>query len=129
MTDQQAQEILSFLVKELEDNGFGEIVRQIRIQFEEQYELDKRELELSSTNLLRFYLRVARESLAAISSERIPELILTINKQLSGENRMEEMEMELLDGRSISLKNLPNYRPIIEVISAVERETQNEDNG
>lgn len=127
ITLQQATEIRQHLIKELNNNGFSDIVTEVNTRLEEEY--DERGFERNPKYLLDFFLTESIEVLENLSNKNFQELITRFNEFVSGEKKIESINVELLnDGEQTfyDLKFLPNYNQIVasfrEILNEIRKE-------
>jgi hypothetical protein len=127
MTNTQAIEIREHLIRELESNGFGDIVREINTQLRENSE--DIEFQRSPRYLLDFFLVESINILDGLSNKNYQGLIDRFNEFTSGNNKVDTISVELLDqGEPIiyDLRELPDYKEIITVFNQVRDEIRRE---
>lgn len=127
ITSEQAIDIRNFLVKELNKNGFGDIVTEINTRLEEEYEDEK--FERNSKYLLVFFLQESIEILENLSNNDFQGLVNRINRFTEAEQRIDTINIELLNAGTqefYDLRELPNYNPIISTFRDVLQEIQKE---
>lgn len=113
MTSEQATDIREYLIKQLNSNGFSDIVSEVNTRLEENYEEEK--FERNPRYLLDFFLTESIDVLISFSNKNYYELINRFNEFNSGNNRIEKISVELLNqGESVffDLQELPNYKTI-----------------
>lgn len=127
MTAEQATDIREFLIKQLNSNGFSDIVTEVNTRLEENYE--EGEFERNPRYLLDFFLSESIDVLDSLSNKNYSGLINRFNEFNSGDNRIEKIYVELLNqGKSVffDLQELPNYQTITttfqEVLNEIRRE-------
>lgn len=114
ITSEQANDIRDFLIKELNNNGFGDIVTEVNTRLEEEYEEEN--FERQPRNLLDFFLTQSIEILEDLSNNNFQGLINRLNEYTNGENKIETINVELLNsGEQVyyDLSELPSYDKII----------------
>ena len=123
MTNEQSNEILSHIILELNRNGFSYVVEEINSRRIEDFDLS--DSNMNFENSLIYFLDNTIEILENNSNPGVEKIIQKINKNLSGEDYVEEIFVKLIDKESssnVNLKELPNYYEIIERM----RQTRNE---
>ncbi|OIN58291.1 hypothetical protein [Arsenicibacter rosenii] len=127
ITPEQANEIRNFLIKELNNNGFGDIVTEVNTRLEEEYEEEN--FERQPRYLLDFYLTQSIEVLENLSNKNFQELINRLNEFTKGEKKIETINVELLNsGEQVyyDLSELPNYDKIISTFREILQEIREE---
>lgn len=127
ITPEQATDMREFLIKELISNGFGDIVTEINIRLEEEYE--ESEFERSPRYILDFFLKESIDVLENISNRNFTELIDRFNEFTQGEKKIEAINVELLNaGQQVyyDLKDLPNYDKITVTFREILQEIRKE---
>lgn len=127
VTPEQANEIRNFLIKELNHNGFGDIVTEVNTRLEEEYEEEK--FERQPRYLLDFYLTQSIEVLENLSNKNFKGLINRFNEFTKGEIKIEAINVELLNsGEQVyyDLSELPNYDKIISTFREILQEIRKE---
>lgn len=127
ITPEQANDIRNFLIKELNNNGFGDIVTEVNTRLEEEYEEEK--FERQPRYLLDFYLTQSIEVLENLSNKNFKGLINRFNEFTKGEKKIEAINVELLDsGEQVyyDLSELPNYDKIISTFREILQEIRKE---
>lgn len=127
MTAEQATDIREFLIKQLNSNGFSDIVTEVNIRLEENYE--EEQFERNPRYLLDFFLSESIDVLDSLSNKNYSGLISKFDEFISGDNRIEKISVELLNqGKSVffDLEELPNYQTITttfqEILNEIRRE-------
>lgn len=127
ITPEQANDIRDFLIKELNNNGFGDIVTEVNTRLEEEYEEEK--FERQPRYLLDFYLTQSIEVLENLSNKNFQGLINRFNEFTKGEKKIETINVELLNsGEQVyyDLSELPNYDKIISTFREILQEIHKE---
>ena len=127
ITPEQANDIRDFLIKELNNNGFGDIVTEVNTRLEEEYEEEK--FERQPRYLLDFYLTQSIEVLENLSNKNFQGLINRLNEFTKGENKIETINVELLNsGEQVyyDLSELPSYDEIISTFREILQEIRKE---
>lgn len=127
ITPEQANDIRDFLIKELNNNGFGDIVTEVNTRLEEEYEEEK--FERQPRYLLDFYLNQSIEVLENLSNKNFQGLINRLNEFTKGEKKIETINVELLNsGEQVyyDLSELPNYDKIISTFQEILQEIRKE---
>lgn len=127
ITPEQANDIRDFLIKELINNGFGDIVTEINTRLEEEYEEEK--FERQPRYLLDFYLTQSIEVIENLSNKNFQGLINRLNEFTKGEKKIETINVELLNtGEQVyyDLSELPNYDKIISTFREILQEIRKE---
>ena len=127
ITPEQANDIRDFLIKELNNNGFGDIVTEVNTRLEEEYEEEK--FERQPRYLLVFYLTQSIEVLENLSNKNFQGLINRLNEFTKGEKKIETINVELLNsGEQVyyDLSELPNYDKIISTFREILQEIRKE---
>jgi len=126
MTNEQAGAILTELIEELEANGFGEVVRQVRIRLEEAFGDDGDILEISNRQQLKFYLSESIQILDSMSVSHLSEIIGLLNEFTQTEQPINEIRVALINEQYYNLSELPDYTAIITVLRNIQSELSNE---
>lgn len=126
MTEEEATEILDHLIQEFENTGYG-IISEIAVAKLEESSNGKNGNNIyeSQRAFLKAFLTQSAEILGAISSHSLGKDIQTINQSLQV-GRIEEVEMELSNGRTFNLKELPNYQQVITMLQGISEQISNE---
>lgn len=127
ITPEQSNDIRDFLIKELNKNGFGDIVTEVNTRLEEEY--DEEKFEMQPRYLLDFYLSQSIEVLENLSNKNFQGLINRLNAFTKGEKKIETINVELLNsGKRIyyDLSKLPNYDKIISIFREILQEIRKE---
>ncbi|MCW3167924.1 hypothetical protein OMO38_05225 [Chryseobacterium sp. 09-1422] len=127
ITPEQANDIRAFLIKELNNNGFSDVVTQVNTRLEEEYEEEK--FEGQSRHLLDFYLTESIEILENLSNKNFQGLINRLNEFTNGKEKIKTINVELLNsGEQVyySLSELPNYEKIISTFREILQEIRKE---
>nr|WP_314494607.1 hypothetical protein [uncultured Chryseobacterium sp.] len=127
ITPQQANDIRAFLIKELNNNGFSDVVTQVNTRLEEEYEEEK--FEGQPRYLLDFYLTESIEILENLSNKNFQGLINRLNKFTNGKEKIKTINVELLNsGEQVyyDLSELPNYEKIISNFREILQEIRKE---
>ena len=127
MTPEQATDIREYLIKQLNSNGFSDVVSEVNTRLEENYE--EKEFERSPRYLLIFFLRESIDVLDSFSNKNYNELINRFNEFTTGTNRIEKISVELLNqgqATSFDLRDLPNYQAITTTFEAILNEIRGE---
>jgi hypothetical protein len=127
ITQRQSIDIRLHLIKELNRSGFGDIVTEVNIRLEEEYEVEN--FERTSRYLLTFFLTECIEVLENLSNKDFPALVSRLNDFTAGDARIDTINVELLtDGKPeyYDLSNLPNYDKIISSFQEILDETRKE---
>jgi len=114
MTSDQANEIREFLISQLNENEYNDIVAEVNTRLEEDY--GERAFERNPISVLTFFLVESIEVLENLSNRNFGSLISRFNQIISGENKIGRISVELLNqGKSVyfDLKDLPDYKNII----------------
>ncbi len=127
ITSEQANDIRDFLIKELNNNGFGDIVTEVNTRLEEEYEEEN--FERQPRYLLDFFLTQSIEVLENLSNNNFQSLINRLNEFTKGENKIETINVELLNsGEQVyyDLSELPSYDKIISTFREILQEIRKE---
>lgn len=127
VTPQQATELREFLIMELNNNGFGDIVIEVSTRLEEEYEDDN--FERNPRYLLDFFLTESIEVLENLSNSNFEEIINRLNRFCESENSINTINVELLNsGEQVyyDLRELPNYNKIIDTFREISKEVRKE---
>jgi hypothetical protein len=127
MTPEQATEIREHLVKELNANGFNNILTEVNARLEENYEEGK--FESSPRDLLIFFLTESIDILDGLSNKNYDGLINRFNEFIKGDNKIETISVELLNQDELTyydLKDLPDYKEIVFTFQTILNEIQKE---
>ena len=127
ITPEQANDIRDFLIKELNNNGFGDIVTEVNTRLEEEYEEEK--FERQPRYLLDFYLTQSIEVLENLSNKNFQGLINRLNAFTKAEKKIETINVDLLNsGEQVyyDLSELPNYDKIISTFREILQEIRKE---
>lgn len=123
ITSEQANDIRDFLIKELNNNGFGDIVTEVNTRLEEEYEEEN--FERQPRYLLDFFLTQSIEVLENLSNKNFQGLINRFNEFTKGEKKIETINVELLNsGEQVyyDLSELPSYDKIISTFREILQE-------
>lgn len=127
ITPQEATDLREFLIKELNSNGFGHIVTEVSTRLEEDYEEES--FERSPRYLLDFFLTQSIETIENLSNSNFQGLISRLNEFTRSDERIQTINVELLnDGEQtyFDLKELPDYSEIISTFKEVLQEIRKE---
>ena len=114
VTSQQATELREFLIMELNNNGFGNIVIEVNTQLEEDFEEET--FKKQPRDLLDFFLTQSIEVLENLSNKNFQNLVNQLNEFTTSKQQIEIIDVELLNSgeqKNYDLKELPNYEKII----------------
>ena len=126
MTQEQATELREFLVRELNTNGYSDIVLEVTTRLEESY--DEEHFERNPFYLLRFFLSESIQVLDSLSNNNFDRLITRFNKVINGNVRIEGISVELLNqGEQVyyDLRALPTYGEISATFQEILNEISN----
>lgn len=123
MTNEQANEILSHLIAEMQRNGFGEIVRQANTRVEEDF---KDNIGFSVRARLKDFLNNSTQILQSISSSAIPSILSQINSFIDEQNPVEKISVQLINDEQYNLRELPNYTSLIQSLKTISEELKDE---
>lgn len=127
ITPEQAIDIREFLVKELNNNGFGDIVTEVNTRLAEEYEEEK--FERHPRYLLDFFLTQSIEILENLSNKNFQGLLNRLNEFAKSEQPIKTINVELLNSGEESyydLSELPNYDEIISTFGTILEEIRKE---
>lgn len=127
MTPEQSTEIREHLINQLNANGFSDIVTEVNIRLEEDYE--QKDFERNSHYLLNFFLSESIDVLESLSNKNFDKLLSKFNEFNEGDYDIESISVELLDqGEPVyfNLKDLPDYKEIIEAFQKILNRINNE---
>lgn len=127
ITPEQAIDIREFLINELTNNGFGDIVTEVNIRLAEDYEEENFERE--PRYLLDFFLTQSIEVLENLSNKNFQGLLNRLNEFTKSEQTIKTINVELLNSGEQSyydLSELPNYDKIISTFRTILEEIRKE---
>jgi hypothetical protein len=127
ITPQQATDLIEFLIKELNNNGFSDIVTEVSTRLEEEYEEEK--FERTPRYLLDFFLTESIAVFENLSNKNFSGLINRLNEFTKGEKKIESINVELLNaGEAVyyDLSELPNYNKIISTFREILQDVRKE---
>lgn len=114
MTTEQATEIRTHLINELNANGFNDIVNEVNTRLQHDY--GEGEFENTPRALLNFFLTESIDILEGISNNNFDSLINRFNFLNQGNIRVDKIIVDHLnqgESESFDLSQLPNYRNIV----------------
>lgn len=123
ITPQEATDLREFLIKELNRNGYADIVTEVSSRLIEDYAEES--FERSPRSLLDFFLSQSIEILENHSNSDYQRIIGRLNKFTTNDEKVQTIRVELLnDGKPtyFDLKELPNYTEIISTFDEVLQE-------
>lgn len=126
MTELQARELREFLTNELINNGFSDIVDEIRFRLLENLNENNRPNK-DQRGMLNIFLNHAIEIFDGISNKDFGALVSRINKNLQ-EGTIEGVEVMSVDKvhENIDLAELPDYSDISTVLQEVLKQITND---
>ncbi|WP_250255133.1 hypothetical protein [Chryseobacterium sp. Marseille-Q3244] len=131
ITNSQATELREHLIREMQDNGFSNIVNEVNSRLKEDYTQDSQN---GSQFLLTFYLEESIDILENLSNKDYPGLIKRFNNFLVTNNDLKADQLQsivvqlLSDGKEqeYDLANLPNYENVISILKKALEEIRSE---
>nr|WP_068887314.1 hypothetical protein [Pedobacter panaciterrae] len=132
MTDQQANELRIYLIDELNNNGFSDIVIEANTRLEENSPLPKENrngIEFSRTpnNQLNRFLAYSIEVFRDYSNHNYNALLEKFNSLSPKEIIIDKLEVTNEDNPNVyDLRELPDYQPIINVLLEIQQDLNQE---
>ncbi|EHQ27066.1 hypothetical protein [Mucilaginibacter paludis] len=128
MTYDQAKEIHQHLIDELIRNGFSYVDDQINIRLTENRG-DEEILNITSrpSRHLFFYIENAIDILENSCANNYDEIVKRFQSNVSGE-QITGIDVLLVDGTTFDLSQMPNHKPVIDMLRAVRSELRESSN-
>jgi hypothetical protein len=120
MTDEQANEILNELTTQMNNYGYGQILQQVTARQEEEANTNINESQINLKSQLKFYISNSIDILREMSVHQLPGIISRLNQYSSSYEPINQLQIELVNGRYFNLSELPDYRPVIRVLEDIQ---------